>query len=165
MLRTCGNTKQIPTCIYPWKCTTWEIKVTSEIALCLPSIVLPINMHKSILQWGICNLRPPAPPQGQGDSLGGTKGAEFQAVHLLLPSQSPDANQSINNTETMLVSPPFTTLLGTGTGQSSTNATHQCPGVESSSVHFCKKHHPTTQKNQKNPPSVSFILLISSICS
>lgn len=39
------------------------------------------------------------------------------------PSQSPDANQSINNTEPTLVAPPFTRLLGTATGQSSTNAT------------------------------------------
>lgn len=57
------------------------------------------------------------------------------------------------------MAPPFTTLLGTDTGQSSTNTTHQRPGMESSFVHFCKNN-----PLPPNPPFVSFVLLVCPVC-
>lgn len=134
-----------------------------------------INMHKSVLQLGggasaALHLRAGSPSTsghtGNPVTCSALTPAALAAGCNHPPSQSPDANQSINNTELTLVAPPFTRLLGTATGQSSTNAT-TIPGVESSCVHFCKKHHPlpSTQNKTKPPPSVSFILLVSSVCS
>lgn len=84
--------------------------------------------------------------------------APIHAGHELPPSQSLDANQSINNGPCLWLL-PFTTLLGTDTGQSGTKAAHQCPGVESSFVHFCKKQHPPTPIHPTR-----LILLVSPVC-
>lgn len=57
------------------------------------------------------------------------------------------------------MAPPFTMSLEMGISQSSTNTAHQCPGVESSFVHFCKK-----EKNIYIHPTC-LILLICPVCS
>lgn len=65
---------------------------------------------------------PPRGTQGtQSHALQFTPAA-LAAGHNRPLSQSPDANQSINNIEPTLAGPPFPRFLGTGTGQSSTNA-------------------------------------------
>lgn len=154
---TCGNTKQISTYLDPWKCNMRN-KGHKRNSTLPAKRCLSINMHKSILQWGGLQPHTSCPSVGPGVALsGGTASwvtcctltpAATAAGRKLPPSQSPDANQSINNTETTLVAPPLTTWLGTGTGPSSANATHQCPGVESSFVHFCK-NNPQPRKKPK----------------
>lgn len=78
---------------------------------------------------GVCSL---APLAGSPSASGHTGNpvtrsiltpAALAAGHNRPPSQSPDANQTMNNTEPTPAAPPFTRFLGTGSGQSHANAT------------------------------------------
>ena len=121
---------------------------------------------------GVCSLAPLA----GSPSAWGTRGTQSHALHLLL---LPWLQVAIAHLHSLLMqikpwitqSPRLRLLLSQGSWEQvlvrATQMPPPCPGVDSSCVHFCKKHHPlpSTQNKTKPPPSVSFILLVSSVCS